>query len=115
MGKPRMTQRDQWATRDCVVRYRQYCDAIRAASGNPPDNPWCVEVVAYISMPSSWSKKKKEATRGKVHRQKPDWDNIGKAVCDALMVDDSILASGMVTKFWCDEDEAKTVIALGHG
>jgi Holliday junction resolvase RusA-like endonuclease len=112
MGKPRMTQRDKWMKRDCVVRYRAYCDRIRASVGAIPIDPLAVHIKAYISVPSSWSKKKKQAMVGQRHRQKPDWDNIGKAICDALFEDDSCIAVGLAEKFWCIEGHDRTEVRV---
>lgn len=114
MGKPRMTQRDVWMKRDCVVRYRAYCDTIRAHAGKIPVNVWHIEVIAKIPMPDSWSAKKRACMHGKLHRQKPDFDNTLKAVADALFSDDSVIGDGRTTKFWCHPEEAETVITLGY-
>jgi hypothetical protein len=62
IGKPRMTQRDKWMKRPPVVRYHLFSHAIK----------YCAEEVEYvitdtlsltfiISMPKSWSNKKKKA------------------------------------------------------
>lgn len=114
MGKPRMTQRDRWMKRDCVMRYRSYCDRIVEASPTTVLNAdvYAVDVMAYIAMPDSWSLKKKTAYHGTYHRGKPDWDNIGKAVCDALFKDDSGIADGRTRKFWCLDGEQRTEIKL---
>jgi Holliday junction resolvase RusA-like endonuclease len=110
MGKPRMTQRDKWQKRPVVLRYRQYCDDLRAASGPVPADVYGLRVCAHIATPPSWSKKKRDAHLGQLHQQKPDWDNIGKAVSDALFADDSVVADGRVLKFWCAEGEQRTEV-----
>lgn len=112
MGKPRMTQRDKWQKRPCVLRYREYCDKIRAQAGPIPANPLAIHIKAYIGMAESWSKKKKNEMRGKRQRQKPDWDNIGKAICDALLDEDSCLAVGITEKFWCDAGDERTEVSV---
>jgi len=102
MGKPRMTQRDRWAQRDCVVRYRAYCDAIRE---HLPSGIACSGTVnwrAYFPIPESWSKKRKTETAGKPHTQKPDRDNIDKGLLDCLFRDDSIVWRGTLEKYWDD-------------
>jgi Holliday junction resolvase RusA-like endonuclease len=116
MGKPRMTQRDRWMKRDVVLRYRDYCDRLREAAPNglQTADVYAVDVIAYIAMPESWSKKKKAEMLGSLHRQKPDWDNIGKAVCDALWEDDSMIGDGRTRKFWCNEGEQRTVVRARH-
>lgn len=114
MGKPRMTQRDRWKQRPVVLRYRDYCDRIKEAAPNRvfTADVYAVDVIAYIAMPASWSKKKKAEHAGKMCRSKPDWDNIGKAVCDALFEEDSGIADGRTRKFWCAEGEQRTEVLL---
>lgn len=98
-----MTQRDKWLKRPAVVKYREFCDFARAQAGIVPPEPLGIRVVAYLPMPESWSAAKKKAKTGTYHRQKPDADNIVKAVMDALLQDDSCLAVVMVSKFWEDD------------
>jgi len=113
IGKPRQTQRDKWKQRPCVLRYRDYCDRIRAhAKLDPSWDCYAIEIAAYASMPPSWSQKKKARLMGQMLRGKPDWDNIGKAVCDALFKEDSGLAGGTVWKFWTDSAHARTEITV---
>jgi Holliday junction resolvase RusA-like endonuclease len=109
-GKPRMTRRDTWKKRPIVLRYREYCDRIRAAAGTLPANVYSVVVHAYIAMPESWSKKKCALMPSQLMQQKPDWDNIGKAVCDALFEEDSVLGGGTTWKFWCEPGQERTEI-----
>lgn len=114
MGKPRMTQRDVWKKRPVVLRYRDYCDRIREAAPNAVSTAdvYAVDVKAFIAMPASWSNKKKEAHCDQIHRAKPDWDNIGKAVCDALFKEDSGISDGRTRKYWCRESEQCTVVTV---
>jgi len=84
-GKPRMTQRDKWAKRPEVVRYRDWCDLVRATAGKDvPDASLVRELnwTAYFEPPQSWSMKTRAAVIGTCHRQKPDRDNIDKAILD---------------------------------
>lgn len=111
VGKPRMTQRDTWQKRPAVMRYRAFCDALRAgAGGHFPPGPDAIVVRAFLPMPDSWSYKKKAEKRGKGHRQKPDSDNILKAVCDGLLKEDSCLWSKHVQKYWCDPKDTRIEI-----
>lgn len=112
MGKPRMTQRDRWMKRPAVLRYREYCDRIRAAAGEIAQDPIAIEVNAFIAMPESWSKKKKSEMNGKPHRAKPDYDNICKSAGDALFKEDSCLAGGSGWKTWCKPGEERTEITV---
>lgn len=112
MGKPRMTQRDVWQKRPVVLRYRAYCDCIRFHAKQIPKRPVSLQIRAYLPMPPSWSERKRQAFEGAVHRQKPDYDNIAKAVGDALFQDDSLIVCGSCTKFWCREPEARTDVTV---
>lgn len=114
IGKPRMTQADKWRRRPCVLAYRAWADkaryAVRAApssigfhnGGQFVAGLYDVSWIAFIAMPASWSKKKKDALRGKLHFGKPDRDNIDKAILDALFPDDRGVATGALAKRWDD-------------
>lgn len=105
MGKPRQTRRDVWKKRGCVLRYRAFADELREACGITAKlerAPLAVNWFAYLPMPASWSKRKQQEMAGTPHRQKPDRDNIDKAVLDALFLEDSAVAMGRINKFWDD-------------
>jgi len=102
-GKPRMTQRDKWMRRPCVIRYRQFCDAVRASW--PAGVPYPAEgahITFYLPMPKSWSRAKRDAHRGQAHQGKPDVDNLLKAVLDALHTDDAFVSDVRITKRWAE-------------
>lgn len=99
--KPRMTQRDKWQKRPAVLRYREFCDQVRAAGVQLPNG---ATVMFRLPMPKSWSKKKRLEMNGKPHQQKPDLDNLLKALIDAVHADDAhIWHLQMVTKIWSEE------------
>jgi Holliday junction resolvase RusA-like endonuclease len=105
VAKPRMTQSDRWRQRDIVMRYRVFCDELRLKVGRHkfPDR---VELIFYMPMPTSWSKKKKERMNGTPHKVRPDRDNLEKAVMDALIQkpdDDARVWEGHSAKYWSDE------------
>lgn len=102
MGKPRMTQRDVWKKRPCVVRYRAWTDKARAAAGKLTAGPQNVSWTAYFAMPKSWLQSKKDKMRGGPHQQKPDRDNCDKALLDSLFKDDSGISDGTLRKRWDD-------------
>jgi Holliday junction resolvase RusA-like endonuclease len=84
MGKPRMTQRDKWAKRKVVVRYRSYADELRRQTQGIMASPIIVSWRAFFTIPESWSAKKKAALCGELHTSKPDRDNVDKGILDAL-------------------------------
>lgn len=98
VAKPRMTQRDVWMKRPCVMKYRSFCDQVRDLKIYLPECGYHVTFI--LPMPKSWSKKKKIEMAGKPHQQVPDKDNLEKALLDALFQDDSHIWDGRVTKIW---------------
>lgn len=102
VAKPRMTQKDKWARRPAVVRYRDYCDELRAAVREAgvivfPESCWLQFV---LPAPTSWSKRKRARMCGEPHRQKPDTDNLVKGVLDAMLDDDSVVWRVLAEKGW---------------
>ena len=96
--KPRMTQRDKWAKRPAVVRYRAFCDEVRALGVNVKESG--SEVVFVIPMPKSWSKKKKAEMIDEPHQQRPDLDNLLKALLDAIYDEDCTVWNIKASKIW---------------
>jgi Holliday junction resolvase RusA-like endonuclease len=100
LGKPRMTQRDKWQKRPAVVSYRAFCDEIRLCYRK--DLPSEVKLIFHVPMPRSWSKKKRTEMIGQPHQQKPDIDNMTKAVLDALCKEDSYVWRVDAEKRWAE-------------
>lgn len=109
IGKPRMTQQDKWKVgskaRPCVAKYRNWADLCRLSFrevGGMPESAIVMDLswVAMFVPPRTWSKKKKLAAIGTIHRSKPDRDNIDKAVLDSLFKDDSGIGGGTIEKYW---------------
>lgn len=65
----------------------------------PPTGCW---LRFFISMPKSWTKKKKLEKLFTPHTSHPDVDNCAKAVMDSLMKEDKMIADYRVTKLWYD-------------
>src|SRR5262245_57443372 len=100
VAKPRMSQRDKWAERPCVLRYRAYCDRLRLARVKLPEP---CKVVFFLPMPKSWGKGKRALMLGRLHKQRPDVDNLLKGLLDALYGDDSHVASIWAEKRWAHD------------
>jgi Holliday junction resolvase RusA-like endonuclease len=98
MGKPRMTQRDKWKKRPVVERYFAFRDQVRLQGIQLPEYGYYI--VFVLPMPKSWSKKKKAEMDRKPHQQRPDKDNLEKALLDAVFKDDCRVWDGRVTKIW---------------
>ncbi len=62
-------------------------------------------ITFVIPMPQSWSKKKRAQHAGKPHQQKPDKDNLEKALLDAVFDEDSHVWDGRVTKIWGEKGQ----------
>lgn len=73
-----------------------------------------ISIEAEFPIPKSWPKKKKAAAAARTlhHTSKPDWDNVGKIVTDALngfaYKDDSQICESRVRK-WYGEAPGVTV------
>jgi len=103
VSKPRMTQRDRWAKRQSVLKFFAFRDAVRQSSA------WktlelldmdSFKIVFHVSMPKSWSKKKKTQYDGKPHQQRPDLDNYLKSWKDSVYEEDAIVWNVEATKLW---------------
>ena len=111
--KPRMVRSDKYKKRECVQRYWAYKDTLilLAKSMNFPEIKDRINLLEfYISMPVSWSKKKKEKYIGKYHQQKPDIDNLLKGFQDALLKEDKQIADVLVRKYWSDKGFIKVIV-----
>lgn len=99
VAKPRMTQRDRWKLRPCVLKYHQYCDRLRTFDISRID--WeSLDVGFTIPMPQSWSEKKRARMMGTAHRQRPDLDNLLKAFMDACLPEDCKIWNIKTRKIW---------------
>jgi len=109
---PRMTQSDQWKTdpyhpdpkkrqREPVMRYFAFKEEfVRQANQLGFTLPEVLDVIFVMPMPDSWSDEKKAKMDATAHKQKPDRDNLLKALCDAFGKDDSHIWDGRTTKIW---------------
>ncbi|HEN8204432.1 TPA: RusA family crossover junction endodeoxyribonuclease [Proteus mirabilis] len=99
--KPRMTQRDAWKKRPVVVKYHTFCDEMRANRFTLPESG--AHLTFVIPMPKSWSKKKRIEMNGKPHQQRPDVDNLIKAVMDAIFDEDCKVWNISASKLWGEQ------------
>lgn len=67
-----------------------------------------IEIALFVTPPESWSqKKKRSALSGEIYpTTKPDWDNCGKGICDAIneivFKDDKQVVDARVIKRYAD-------------
>lgn len=90
-GRPRLSARGGFARAYTPAKTRQAEAEIAAAasavmgSRPPSESPVAVGIVAIHPVPQSWTKARKQAAlRGEVVPAKPDLDNMGKLVMDAM-------------------------------
>lgn len=82
----------------------------------PDDAMLDVRIFAYYPIPKSASKQKRQAMLEKKIRptKKPDWDNVGKVICDSLngiaYRDDAQVVDSMVRKFY--GEDPKVVVTI---
>lgn len=75
-----------------------------------------VRIIAYYEIPKSTSKKKRNLMLEHKIRptKKPDWDNIGKIICDSLNKvayhDDSAVVDAQVRKFYSEQPRVDVTI-----
>tara|TARA_R110000851_G_scaffold114153_2_gene239107 strand:- start:4058 stop:4429 length:372 start_codon:yes stop_codon:yes gene_type:complete len=104
VSKPRMTRSDAWKKRKCVTKYWDFKkELIRLFGQNNITINETLYIEFHLPMPKSWSKKKKEEKANDFHDQKPDIDNLIKAVLDAILSEDCKVHSVHARKFWAEE------------
>ena len=98
MGAPRMTQRDRWKRRPVVERYFAFRDQVRKNQVRIPSAG--AHVTFVLPMPPSWSAKRRASHVWKPHQQRPDVDNLAKALLDAVFAEDCQVHDLRITKLW---------------
>jgi Holliday junction resolvase RusA-like endonuclease len=61
-----------------------------------------LDIQFFIPIPKSWSLKKRNAHIGLPHKQRPDLDNLIKAVQDILLSEDSRIWEVYASKRWSE-------------
>jgi Holliday junction resolvase RusA-like endonuclease len=105
--KVRMTRKDTWRNsevRPAVQRWRAFQNRVQELGITVRDGD---HITFRISMPESWSAKKKAAHIGTPHRSKPDLDNLLGGLFDAALLsqkggDQHIAEVGRLRKIWSD-------------
>ena len=80
------------------MRYRDFCDQVRAAGVQIP--PSGARILFVLPLPPSWSEKKKIQMAEMPHQQTPDLDNLLKALFDAVFADDKAIWHYEAAKRW---------------
>lgn len=100
----RMNYKGKWTENNKA--YHKYMQAIQwdaKKEGFIPSG--CMEIMFFLPIPKSWSKKKKKEMVDTPHRQTPDLDNLVKGVLDALFYKsggDQHVYAIRAEKYWAD-------------
>lgn len=121
--RPRVVRRGNFSTAytpDETISYENLVKVMyqQAAKGKrfPDDAMLDIRIIAYYGIPKSVSKKKRrEMLENKIRpAKKPDWDNIGKIICDALndvaYRDDASVVYAQVEKFYSENPRVDVTI-----
>jgi len=104
VSKPRMVHSDKWKKRDCTGKYwgfkKEFVAKCRVAGLiTLPERIKSIDF--FLKMPPSWNYGKQLFFDASPHQQKPDLDNLFKAVADCLCKDDQhIYYIGRMAKYW---------------
>lgn len=113
--RPRMARNGRVFTPTKTVAFERAVRGIAAPHFTAPlHGPVKVAIWATFAPPKSWPKKKTAANLNTPHIQRPDLDNVAKAICDALnglaYEDDCQVASIEARKVW--GPLARTVVTI---
>ena len=113
--RPRATRQGRMHTPKETVSFERTVGTIaKPLFPEPIKGPVRVTIIATFEPAKSWSKKKTQERLNQPHIQKPDSDNIAKAVLDGLnriaFADDSQVFDQAVRKYW--GPSAKTVVKV---
>jgi hypothetical protein len=64
-----------------------------------------VHIIFYIPVPKTWKEYKKQEMHMKLHQQKPDIDNLVKAIFDSVFTEDKYIADFRATKRWVNQSD----------
>ena len=119
-GRPRLGKYGTY-TPEKTVNYETLVKTIYQTEGHPKhDGAIGIIIKAYMPIPKSTSKKQRQQMiDGDIRPTKrPDWDNFGKIVSDALngiaWDDDSQIIAGTVEKWYAEEPRAEITICSWH-
>lgn len=107
---------EQTRTQEALVAwaYKKTCGAYRFPNGTYVD----MRVIAYLPIPKSKSKAVQQKMRSGEIRPtvKPDFDNIGKLIADALngvaYDDDKCIVDAQVRKFYSDNPRTEVILQI---
>lgn len=93
------------------IERRKELRARALAAGLRPDGgPARVEATFHMPVPPSCSRLEKARRLGKPHIQRPDLDNLIKALLDALWAEDAVVHSINASKVWAPSGAIEVAI-----
>lgn len=98
VSAPRQVKRDKWNPSKHVQNYRAFRDEVRIRNVEIP--LFGYHIIFLLPMPKSWSLTRKQEKQYTPHLQRPDKDNLEKALLDAAFGEDSHIYDGRVSKLW---------------
>lgn len=113
--RPRMTRQGHAFTPKATVTFESTVRELAARElATPYVGPVALTVTAVFEPARSWSRKKREAAMGTPHIQRPDMDNVVKAIQDGLnrvaFGDDSQIADLRATKLWGSPERTEVTV-----
>lgn len=113
-ARPRMTRSGHVYTPQKTLDFeRLVAECVRNCK--PIEGAVHVDIVAWFEPAKSWSKKKREAALWTPHTQRPDIDNLVKAILDGLngcaFADDAQVAKITCVKKWGDSARTEVTIS----
>lgn len=100
-AKPRMTQSDKWIKRPATTKYWSFKEGVKKEAKRVKYKiEGKIEIEFRLSMPKSWSEKKKFQMDGRPHESRPDLDNLLKSWMDCLCKEDSFIHTIKAKKLW---------------
>lgn len=121
--RPRVVNRGKFSSAYTPKETVQYENLVKlyfqqAAKGEmfPDDAMLDVRIFAFYEIPKSTSEKKRAAMLAQEVRptKTPDWDNLGKIVCDSLNKvayrDDAAVVDAQVRKFYSAQPRVEVII-----
>ena len=113
--RPRHTKRGTTYTPKETVSFERLVAQIALQHFHTPlTGPVRIGITAIFEPAKSWSEKRRASAFGKPHTQRPDADNLAKAICDGMnrvaFLDDAQIWSLRVEKVW--GEEAMTMVDI---
>jgi Holliday junction resolvase RusA-like endonuclease len=116
---PRQTRSDKWNPRPEVLRYRAWSTELHHAApldwlAPLSDTGIVLSATFYMPLPASWPQWKHRLMLGQPHLQKPDTDNLVKALSDALWpsCDSMVFRLRECVKFWDDGQGPRVIVSV---